>query len=482
MKTILNKLCAMVVAVALITVPVTGSSGNLDAEMQDMFSSMGTIGNVTSPGAFHGQTMNIYSGGQLMMRTPGINYTLAHIELPHLNAGCGGIDMFAGSFSFITKAQFIAMLKQIGSAAAGYAFKLALKSLCPVCDQTITELQAIADKVNSASINSCEAGEALVNTIAGSWQKQYQEGCENIGQYLGSVADRADGRDSCRTNKVAVAQSADASGDPHQKAEVFTKGNVMWNALKKVGGLIDDDERQLIMSMTGTFVLTPPDATGSGAGYQFYDKLIESAQVLSLGSAASATIGKVSMTVYRCDEFAECLNPTETTLDVEPFVTKVERMMTSISNKISSRAAVTPPEIGFINQTRLPVWRMLSIGNTIPGSFVAETLIESYKEVIALDYTEAFLRRGLREAKKMLANGESRTKVENEFALRIAANIEQTTTALTHEILKVEAQHGNIEGMASSLNRMETSMRAQLPQNVLSMIEHSKAGIAGSLR
>lgn len=472
----------MVVTVSLIAFPLSGSSGNLDSEMQAMFSSMGTIGNVTSPGAFHGQTMNIYSGGQLMMRTPGKNYNLAHIELPHLNAGCGGIDMFAGSFSFITKAQFIAMLKQIGSAAAGYAFKLALKSLCPVCDQTMTELQAIADKVNSASINSCEAGEALVNTIAGSWQKQYQEGCENIGQYLGSVADRADGRDNCRTNKVAVAKAADTSGDKNQKAEMFTKGNVMWNALKKVSGLIDDDERQLIMSMTGTFVLRPPNDAGDGAGYQFYDKLIDSARVLSLGTAASASIGKVTMEVYRCDEFADCLFPTRKPVDVEPFVTKVERMMSSISTKIALRSAVTPAEIGFVNQTRLPVWRMLSIGNTIPGSFVAETLIESYKEVIALDYTEAFLRRGLREARQMLANGESRSKAENEFALKIAANIDQTVTALAHEIIKVEAQHGNIEGMASSLNRMEISMRAQLPQNVLSMIEHSKAGIAGSLR
>lgn len=482
MKYLFKKLCAMVVAVALIAVPVTGSSGNLDAEMQDMFSSMGTIGNVTSPGAFHGQTMNIYSGGQLMMRTPGKTYNLAHIELPHLNAGCGGIDMFAGSFSFITKAQFIAMLKQIGSAAAGYAFKLALKSLCPVCDQTMTELQAIADKVNSASINSCEAGEALVNTIAGSWQKQYQEGCENIGQYLGSVADRADGRDSCRTNKVTVAQAADASGDPHQKAEMFTKGNVMWNALKKVGGLIDDDERQLIMSITGTYVLTPPDATGAGASYAYFDKLLDSVEVLSLGNGASAAVGKVSKTVYRCDEPVDCLNPTATAVDVEPFITKVERMLTSISGKISARAGVTPAEIGFVNQTRLPVWRMLSIGNTIPGSFVAETLIESYKEVIALDYTEAFLRRGLREARRMLANGESRTKVENDFAEKIAANIDLTVVAIAQEIIKVEARHGNIEGMASSLNRMETSMRAQLPQNVLSMIEHSKAGIAGSLR
>ena len=44
-----------------------------------------------------------------------------------------------------------------------------------------------------------------------------------------------------------------------------------------------------------------------------------------------------------------------------------------------------------MNSTSLPVWRMLSVGNTIPGSGLADTLIANYKEVIAADYAFAFL-------------------------------------------------------------------------------------------
>ena len=47
--------------------------------------------------------MNLYTGGSLMMRAPGRNYPLATVQLPSLRAGCGGIDIYGGAFSFINK-------------------------------------------------------------------------------------------------------------------------------------------------------------------------------------------------------------------------------------------------------------------------------------------------------------------------------------------------------------------------------------------
>jgi conjugative transfer pilus assembly protein TraH len=76
--------------------------------MQDWFNDIGAYGNVTGPNAYRGQTMNLYTGGSLYMRTPVRNYQLASIAPPSFTAGCGGIDLFAGSFSFINKEQFVA--------------------------------------------------------------------------------------------------------------------------------------------------------------------------------------------------------------------------------------------------------------------------------------------------------------------------------------------------------------------------------------
>ncbi|VZZ91554.1 conjugal transfer protein TraH [Escherichia coli] len=42
------------------------------------------------------------------------------LTLPDINAGCGGIDAYLGSFSFINGEQLQRFVKQIMSNAAGY--------------------------------------------------------------------------------------------------------------------------------------------------------------------------------------------------------------------------------------------------------------------------------------------------------------------------------------------------------------------------
>ena len=97
-----------------------------------MFNSLGAIGNYTAPGAFRGQTFNTYTGGSLFMRAPNKVYQLAAIQFPSARAGCGGIDVFGGSFSHISAAEFKNMLRNITAALPGIAFQLALESVSPL--------------------------------------------------------------------------------------------------------------------------------------------------------------------------------------------------------------------------------------------------------------------------------------------------------------------------------------------------------------
>ena len=71
MTTRSKRLTAWLLAITLATAPTASQSANLNAEMQAMFNDLGTLGNVTAPGAFRGQAMNLYTGGSLMMRAPG---------------------------------------------------------------------------------------------------------------------------------------------------------------------------------------------------------------------------------------------------------------------------------------------------------------------------------------------------------------------------------------------------------------------------
>src|SRR6188768_267711 len=90
--------CAAIAAVYAFSCAPLGA-GDLNSEVNAMFNNLGTMGNYTAPGAFRGQTFNTYTGGSLFMRSPNKVYQLAAIQFPSAKAGCGGIDVFGGSFS-----------------------------------------------------------------------------------------------------------------------------------------------------------------------------------------------------------------------------------------------------------------------------------------------------------------------------------------------------------------------------------------------
>ena len=361
-----KKLLAVLLAISLATAPIASQPANLNAEMQAMFNDMGALGNVTSPGAFRGQAMNLYTGGSLMMRAPGKNYPLVNAQLPSLRAGCGGIDIFGGAFSFINKQQFVALLQNIGSNAVGYAFKLALQSISPDIDKLLTELQDQINKINAMNINSCEAAQSLVNGIVGEFDNSVQSGCANIAQYLGSVTDRADARFTCATNAPSVVKNAANSSDPNVRNATFVKGNVMWLALNQVGGTISQQEKELIMSVIGTVILYPPADDGSGAMPRYLEPSIVGLRDLLLGRGDSATEGNVDIEVYACDEPTECLNPTRTTVSAKPYTRMVSERLRRMSDNIVTRTPQTAADIGFINNTTEPVYKMLAVANAVP--------------------------------------------------------------------------------------------------------------------
>ena len=476
-----QRLIAALLCVTLVATPITALPADLNTEMQTMFNDLGAMGNVTSPGAFRGQAMNLYTGGSLMMRAPARNYPLASAQLPSLRAGCGGIDIYGGAFSFINKQQFIALLRNIGANAVGYAFKLALQSISPDIDKLLTELQDQMNKVNAMNINSCEAAQSLVNGVVGEYDNSVQSGCANISQYLGSVSDRAEGRLTCATNAPSVVKGAASSEDPNLRNATFVKGNVTWLALNQVGGNITQQEKELIMSVIGTVILTPPADDGSGASPRYVEPTIEGLRDLLLGSADSATSGNVDVDVYACDEATECLNPSRTTLSVKPFTQLVVERLQRMSDNIVNRTAQSSEDIGFINNTSEPVYRMLAVANAVPGSGTAETLIHTYKDVIALDYAHTFLKRAIAQAMAALSQALRRTQIEQKYLDSMRDNAQQAQHQLLLEKQTAYAKLRSVSSMTQDLQSLERQLWSAMPPSVKAMLDFSgNAGMRGS--
>ena len=88
-------------ALAAASMSATPVSAQVGQELNDFFDDMGASANATGPTAYQGQSAGYYSGGNIWTRFPQKSVNPVNLQLPSIKAGCGGIDVFSGSFSFI---------------------------------------------------------------------------------------------------------------------------------------------------------------------------------------------------------------------------------------------------------------------------------------------------------------------------------------------------------------------------------------------
>ena len=276
-------------------------------------------------------------------------------------------------------------------------------------------------------------------------------------------------------------KTAANSADPNVRNATFVKGNVTWIALNQVGGSISQQEKELIMSVIGTVILYPPADDGSGATPRYAEPTLVGLRDLLLGRGASATEGNVDIEVYVCDEPAECLNPTRTTVSAKPFTRLVSERLRRMSDNIATRSPQTPADIGFVNNTTEPVYKMLSVANAVPGSSTAETLIETYKDVIALDYAETFLNRAIRQAMSALSQALKRTGIEQQYIDAIRQNAQEAQRQLLTEKQAAYAKVRSVSSMTQDLQTLERQLWSSMPSSVKSMLDFSaSSGARGS--
>ena len=157
-KSVLKGACLCVFAVVLFGALDSRLEANtMSNQLERYFKSMGGASNATAASSYKNQAAGYYNGGSFYGRTPVQSTQLAHLQLPGFRAGCGGIDAWVGGFSHIKSEQLIKALRGIGSAMGSYAFMLAIESISPEIYNVMNELNALAQKINSLNINTCEA-------------------------------------------------------------------------------------------------------------------------------------------------------------------------------------------------------------------------------------------------------------------------------------------------------------------------------------
>ena len=297
-----RRLMAVLVAAALSLAPSVHA--DVLSEMENFW--RGAAVNTTGPTAFDGQASGHWTLGNLYLRAPVRSEPIATVSLPSFRAGCGGIDAFAGSFSFIDSDQLIAFGRAVAQNAAGFAFELALETISPVIAETMSKLRALAQWVNNQNLDSCETAQALVGAV---WSKNDRASaaiCAAVGTRQGIFSDYAAARHGCGADGKRNSTLAAASGPLKDQAPVNV--NYAWRAVRASALLGSDrDLGEFAMSVSGTVIVTAPvsDADTSGPRVRVLEPLALDRRVTEI-----LMEGGGDLPVYRCDTAVDCLNPT----------------------------------------------------------------------------------------------------------------------------------------------------------------------------
>ncbi|HHF7349648.1 TPA: conjugal transfer protein TraH [Legionella feeleii] len=329
------------------------SFATASTELNHFFNHLGFAANVTGSHSYQTQAAGFASMGSLYARNQVRTLQLAHVDSPGFRAGCGGIDLFAGGFSFIKSDQIVQFMQSILSNGGGYALNLALETELPEMGHAMQFMQKLANDINNTNFNSCEMGENLSGLAWPKNRASQQQLCQDIGSHTGVFADWAKARQECSTGGKMDEELLQAKANPAYKDRVMVSTNVVWEALKANEFLAKDSElAEVYMSISGTLVFNDKGAMKS------YPSLATHADFVK------ALLYGGKLPSYRCGEVKNC---TEITLGGDytikagdALVNQAQKILQGIYTSIKAGTSLTPEQSGLIEMTQPPVFQLIS--------------------------------------------------------------------------------------------------------------------------
>ena len=349
----------------------------------------GAAVNTTGPTAFHGQASGHWTLGNLYLRSPVRSEAIATVSLPSFRAGCGGIDAFAGAFSFIDSDQLVAFARAIAQNAAGFAFELALETISPVIAETMSKLRALAQWANNRNVNSCETAQALVGAVWSRNDRASAAICAAIGTSQGIFTDYAAARHGCGADGQRHSTLAAASGEIAEQVPVNV--NYAWKAVQASSFLAGDTQlAEFAMSVSGTVIVTAPTADSDTSGPR-----VRVLEPLALDRRVTEVLmeGGGDLPVYRCDTTARCLNPTLGLVSIPAnrgFRARVAELLRDLVAAVRTDTAPPAAALGLVNLTTLPVYRVANTAAAYRGAVVDQE-IDALAEAVALDLLQVWI-------------------------------------------------------------------------------------------
>ncbi|MDF7758935.1 conjugal transfer pilus assembly protein TraH [Kosakonia cowanii] len=425
-------------AVFLTGMVITPAQADVNGDLNGFFGSLGYSGNVTQAQAWQGQAAGYFTGGSVYLRNPVKNVQLISMQVPSLNAGCGGIDAYLGSFSMISGEEIQRFVKQIMSNAQGYAFDLALQTMVPELKQAKDFLQKLANDVNSMNMSSCQAAQGIIGGLWPVTQVSQQKICQDIAGESNMFADWAASRQGCTVGGKSDSVTSRASDK--DKDQVLKNKNLIWDALSR-NRLFDSNRqlKELVMSAVGSIIFNKEGQV------TILTPLVDNrdlVKVLMRGGTAK---------VYGCDEESVCLTPVVVSINVQEkngLVTLVKNLMLSMQSKLVNDTPLSDQEKGFVNTTSVPVLKYLTNAQSMGQS---ATYLLQVSDFIAQDLMIQYLQELVKQASLSMAG----KNWPEEAASKLRDNVLHAQGLLADMKLQSAADQNALDGIDRNMQYLQ---------------------------
>lgn len=450
----------------LLAAPV--QAADVSTSMSNFFDDSRVMGNATGPTAYQGQKMGYYTAGNLSLRMPQETTQLATVQLPSMRAGCGGIDIFSGGFSFINADQLVANLKAIASNAGGYVFLLALKMLSPTIANQLETLQDWTQKMNAMNINSCEAAQSLVDSAWTKIDANSKYLCQALSNEDGTYSDPIAARHGCSSNTAKNL----ANQDPTSKNVIPVNTNLAWEAVKRQPMFSNNTQlAELMMTLSGSVIYSCP----TGSDNDGCKVTVLPAAVWDDGTI-NVLLDGGPMKVHQCDENSKCLAPTQyarsvTIASTSAFKWQVQTMMLGITTAIQNKTGLTTEQQQFLGMVSLPVHKMLAV-NVAYNRQMAGQASAQYTEVIALDLTYTWITRMMTELEQGAANLQN---VETSQLEAWRNSLAQARMVILQRQGQLQTRTSAIQLMVSNTQAMEQVLTSRVAGRVGNAVAFSSS-------
>ena len=404
-----SRLRRVLTALLALTLPIAGldfaARADVGSSMDSFLNDLGGAAQVNGPTAYQGQSAGYYSLGNVWTRFPQKTTNLVNLQLPRARAGCGGIDIFAGSFSFINASELVAMLKAVANNAVGFAFSLAIDTVCPECSKIMQEFSQKAQLMNNLNINSCELAQGLVGGIWPKGDLADKAICEAIGNSEGIFTDYAAAKHGCGTRGQRASTTAQGAGK-YDDVNPGIARNFTWTVLKKSaffspGGTFDQQLAEYAMTLLGTIIYVPPKDDEPG---KFVPIVGESSSTL-VTSLLDGTTGN-NVLLFHCDEPDKCLDPGFKTLSLpasKALRPRVAALIGGMIQAIHDDTPITESQKELLQVASIPLYKILTV-QAAYGRGMPTDDRETLAEVASVDLLFAVLDRIVSEAGRSMSS------------------------------------------------------------------------------